>query len=48
LLLECALARGMSELCVPRQIMVTDSVPVLGSGKIDYRKARELLPKEVS
>ena len=48
LLLECALARGMSELCVPRQIMVTDSVPVLGSVKIDYRKARELLPKEVS
>jgi acyl-[acyl-carrier-protein]-phospholipid O-acyltransferase/long-chain-fatty-acid--[acyl-carrier-protein] ligase len=35
-LLEFAIANGISELAVPRKIIKTPEVPVLGSGKTDY------------
>jgi acyl-[acyl-carrier-protein]-phospholipid O-acyltransferase/long-chain-fatty-acid--[acyl-carrier-protein] ligase len=35
-LLEYAIANGISELAVPRKIIRTPEVPVLGSGKTDY------------
>lgn len=45
-LLDFAVANGARELCVPRRVVAVDDVPLLGSGKIDYRRARELIPKE--
>jgi acyl-[acyl-carrier-protein]-phospholipid O-acyltransferase/long-chain-fatty-acid--[acyl-carrier-protein] ligase len=42
LLQEAAKAQGFPELWVPRAILVTHSIPVLGSGKIDYGATREL------
>jgi len=35
-LLSGAKARGIAEMMVPRQILVVDKVPLLGTGKIDY------------
>ncbi|MGE4277970.1 MAG: acyl-[ACP]--phospholipid O-acyltransferase [Magnetospirillum sp.] len=35
-------ARGLSELLVPKQVLTLRQIPLLGSGKIDYTKAREL------
>lgn len=37
-----AQAQGFPELWVPRAILVTQAIPVLGSGKIDYGSTREL------
>ncbi len=37
-----AKAQGFPELWVPRAILVTATIPVLGSGKIDYAASREL------
>ncbi len=37
-----AKARGFPELWVPRAILVTRAIPVLGNGKIDYGTTREL------
>lgn len=37
-----AKAQGFPELWVPRAILVTATIPVLGSGKIDYVASREL------
>ncbi len=42
LLQETAKAQGFPELWVPRAILVTNSIPVLGSGKIDYGATLEL------
>lgn len=39
---ETAKAQGFPELWVPRAILVTNSIPVLGNGKIDYGATREL------
>jgi acyl-[acyl-carrier-protein]-phospholipid O-acyltransferase/long-chain-fatty-acid--[acyl-carrier-protein] ligase len=39
---ETAKAQGFPELWVPRAILVTNSIPVLGSGKIDYAATLEL------
>lgn len=39
---ETAKAQGFPELWVPRAILVTNSIPVLGSGKIDYGATLEL------
>lgn len=39
-LLERARADGISELAVPRRLLVLRSLPLLGSGKIDYAAAR--------
>ncbi len=41
-LLAHAQARGYPELWVPRAILVTAAIPVLGSGKIDYPATQEL------
>jgi acyl-[acyl-carrier-protein]-phospholipid O-acyltransferase/long-chain-fatty-acid--[acyl-carrier-protein] ligase len=41
-LLDEAKAQGFPELWVPRAILVTSSIPVLGNGKIDYGATREL------
>lgn len=32
--------QGLSDLCVPREVIAVDKVPVLGSGKIDFITAR--------
>ena len=37
-----AQAQGYPELWVPRAMLVTQAIPVLGSGKIDYGAAREI------
>jgi acyl-[acyl-carrier-protein]-phospholipid O-acyltransferase/long-chain-fatty-acid--[acyl-carrier-protein] ligase len=34
---------GISELSVPRNIKVVDSIPVLGTGKTDYQKVKNLV-----
>jgi len=39
--------QGCSDLMVPALIMAVDSVPVLGSGKIDYVTAREIVEKRL-
>jgi acyl-[acyl-carrier-protein]-phospholipid O-acyltransferase/long-chain-fatty-acid--[acyl-carrier-protein] ligase len=39
---ETAKAQGFPELWVPRAILVTNSIPVLGNGKIDYAATLEL------
>ena len=39
---DAAKADGFPELWVPRAILVTGSIPVLGNGKIDYGMTREL------
>lgn len=39
---EAAKAQGFPELWMPRAILVTNSIPVLGNGKIDYAATLEL------
>lgn len=39
-LLTQARAEGLSELHVPRQILVIEAIPLLGSGKVDYANAQ--------
>jgi acyl-[acyl-carrier-protein]-phospholipid O-acyltransferase/long-chain-fatty-acid--[acyl-carrier-protein] ligase len=41
-LLKAAQAEGFPELWIPRAILVTQVIPVLGSGKVDYTATREL------
>jgi acyl-[acyl-carrier-protein]-phospholipid O-acyltransferase/long-chain-fatty-acid--[acyl-carrier-protein] ligase len=36
MLLGAARERGVAEIQVPRDVMVVDKVPLLGTGKIDY------------
>lgn len=36
-------AHGISELSIPKQIKIVDKVPLLGTGKTDYVKVRELV-----
>jgi acyl-[acyl-carrier-protein]-phospholipid O-acyltransferase/long-chain-fatty-acid--[acyl-carrier-protein] ligase len=42
-LLSQAQASGIAEICIPRRIQPVASMPVLGTGKIDYVGARQLL-----
>jgi len=42
-LVEVAKAQGFSEISIPRRVLVTETVPVLGTGKIDYRGLAQLL-----
>jgi acyl-[acyl-carrier-protein]-phospholipid O-acyltransferase / long-chain-fatty-acid--[acyl-carrier-protein] ligase len=42
-LLAHARARGVPEVMVPRTILTVASVPLLGSGKVDYPAAQQLL-----
>jgi acyl-[acyl-carrier-protein]-phospholipid O-acyltransferase/long-chain-fatty-acid--[acyl-carrier-protein] ligase len=46
-LVEAAKRHGYSELSVPRHVIVTDEVPVLGTGKIDYRRLSDLAKSEL-
>ena len=39
---------GYSELWIPKKIIITDNFPVLGSGKIDFRKAKEYVENEIN
>ena len=41
-LLEAARAAGVPELSVPRQILVADAIPLLGTGKTDYTALRRM------
>jgi len=36
-------AEGMSELAVPRRVMVVKTLPVLGTGKADYVKVKGMV-----
>ncbi|MEM7464993.1 MAG: AMP-binding protein [Pseudomonadota bacterium] len=40
-ILAASRKNGLSDLMVPANIVYTEAVPVLGTGKIDYHKARE-------
>ncbi len=42
-LVEAVRRLGTSELTIPRRVLVVDTVPVLGTGKIDYRAALDLV-----
>lgn len=44
-LVESAQRHGFSELAVPRRVVPVDEVPVLGTGKIDYRAVLALLQR---
>jgi acyl-[acyl-carrier-protein]-phospholipid O-acyltransferase/long-chain-fatty-acid--[acyl-carrier-protein] ligase len=39
-------AEGISELSIPRKVMVVPAVPVLGTGKADYQQAKTLAMNE--
>lgn len=41
-LLQYCRQHGMSELSIPKRILIVDRVPLLGSGKIDYVQAKAL------
>ncbi len=41
-LLKEAQAQGYPELWIPRALLVTQAIPVLGSGKVDYTATRDL------
>ena len=43
-LMDDARAKGISELMVPKTIQVVDKIPLLGTGKTDYRGVEALLP----
>lgn len=47
-LLACAKSRGIGELNVPKRIVVTRQLPLLGTGKIDYPTARKLAAEEAA
>jgi len=42
-LVEAARRHGYSELVVPRRVVTVNAVPVLGTGKVDYRAAGKLI-----
>jgi hypothetical protein len=44
---ERARTEGVSELHVPRDLIATDAIPLLGAGKTDYAAARALVDKEL-
>jgi acyl-[acyl-carrier-protein]-phospholipid O-acyltransferase / long-chain-fatty-acid--[acyl-carrier-protein] ligase len=46
-LLEAARAAGVPELSVPRQILVADAIPLLGTGKTDYPAVAEMVHKRL-
>jgi acyl-[acyl-carrier-protein]-phospholipid O-acyltransferase/long-chain-fatty-acid--[acyl-carrier-protein] ligase len=47
-LLEQAKTEGVSELHVPRHLVTTDTIPLLGAGKTDYAAAQALVEKELN
>jgi len=34
---------GLTEICVPTQLIIIEQIPLLGSGKVDYSKIQELI-----
>jgi acyl-[acyl-carrier-protein]-phospholipid O-acyltransferase / long-chain-fatty-acid--[acyl-carrier-protein] ligase len=46
-LASAARTRGVPEIFVPRSIVHVASVPLLGSGKIDYVKIAELVAQQL-
>ena len=38
-------ASGLSELAVPKKIIITEEIPLMGTGKIDYVKLKEMIYK---
>jgi acyl-[acyl-carrier-protein]-phospholipid O-acyltransferase/long-chain-fatty-acid--[acyl-carrier-protein] ligase len=36
-------ARGMTNLCVPREIKVVREIPKLGTGKVNHRELQKML-----
>ncbi|MCC7413063.1 MAG: AMP-binding protein [Gammaproteobacteria bacterium] len=47
-LVDAARLNGYSELTVPRRIHVVDEIPVLGTGKIDYRAVADRIRRETA
>jgi acyl-[acyl-carrier-protein]-phospholipid O-acyltransferase/long-chain-fatty-acid--[acyl-carrier-protein] ligase len=47
-LLNYARARGLNELMVPAEVMVVESLPVMGSGKVDLPVVSEMVAKRVA
>ena len=45
-LLEQARKEGVSELHVPKDLVETDAIPLLGAGKVDYAAALRFVEKE--
>jgi acyl-[acyl-carrier-protein]-phospholipid O-acyltransferase / long-chain-fatty-acid--[acyl-carrier-protein] ligase len=45
-LLAWAQSHGVAELAVPRRILVADEIPVMGTGKPDYRKVEAIVKAE--
>ncbi len=45
-LLAYARDQGIAELMVPKTIRIVDSIPVLGSGKVDYVGVNQLVTAE--
>jgi acyl-[acyl-carrier-protein]-phospholipid O-acyltransferase/long-chain-fatty-acid--[acyl-carrier-protein] ligase len=43
ILFQEAKKQGLSELAIPRKIVKLDSMPLLGSGKVDYQKLKSIL-----
>ena len=41
-------ARGLGNLCVPREIVVVTSIPKLGTGKTNHRELENCLPREAA
>jgi acyl-[acyl-carrier-protein]-phospholipid O-acyltransferase/long-chain-fatty-acid--[acyl-carrier-protein] ligase len=41
-LLAFAKMQGMAELSVPRSILIVDAIPILGTGKVDFRATQAL------
>jgi acyl-[acyl-carrier-protein]-phospholipid O-acyltransferase/long-chain-fatty-acid--[acyl-carrier-protein] ligase len=46
-LLACARANGVGEIAVPKKIIVTKTIPLLGTGKMDYAAAKTLVEQEM-
>lgn len=46
-LLDRARTEGVSELHVPKDLIATDAIPLLGAGKTDYTAARTLVEREL-
>jgi acyl-[acyl-carrier-protein]-phospholipid O-acyltransferase/long-chain-fatty-acid--[acyl-carrier-protein] ligase len=41
-------ARGLSNLCVPRRILVVKEIPKLGTGKVNHRELAKMIADETN
>lgn len=44
-ILNWAQLHGVPELAVPRKVVISGEIPLLGSGKVDYQAAQELMER---